>query len=110
MTKNQDPYAPPAATAAARARMEQRQRARRTSSARNRGSGSLLGGRRGWIVFGGAAVVALLGFSLAWPNLGASILAGLGAGLAWLAVTLGFLVVQRRSAPGSGDGRTAGSR
>ena len=98
------------ATAAARARMEQRQRARRTSNTRNPGSGALLGGRRGWIVFGGAAVVALLGFSLAWPNVGASILAGLGAGLAWLALTLGFLVWQRRSGPRSGDGRSAGSR
>src|SRR6476659_8929071 len=102
MTKNQDPYAPPPATAAARARMEQRQRARRTSSARNPGSGSLLGGRRGWIVFGGAAVVALLGFSLAWPNVGLAVLSGLGAGVAWLAVTIGFLVLRRRAAPGAG--------
>src|SRR4029077_16737157 len=87
MTKNHDHYAPPPATAAARARMEQRQRARRASSARNPGSGSLLGGRAGWIVFGGAAVVALLAFSVVWPNVGTAILAGLGAGVAWLAVT-----------------------
>jgi len=111
LTKNQDPYAPPPATAAARARMEQRQRARRASSARNPGSGSLFGGRTGWIVFGGGAVVALLAFSLVWPSgVGLALLAGLGAGVAWLAVTIGFLVWRRREAPRSADSRGAGTR
>ncbi len=98
LTKNQDPYAPPAATAAARARMEQRQRARRASNARNPGSGSMLSGRAGWIVFGGAVAVAILAFSVVWPSVVPALLAGLGAGIAWLAVTIGFLVWRRRAA------------
>ena len=48
LTKNQDPYAPPPATAAARARME-RQRARKGPAAGRGGSTSLLGGRTGWV-------------------------------------------------------------
>ena len=80
LTKNQDPYAPPAATAAARARME-RQRTRRSPAARGGGSTSPLGGRTGWVVFGGGAAASLLGFSLAWPSgVAPALLAGLGAG------------------------------
>src|SRR5438874_12864097 len=110
LTKNQDPYAPPAATAAARARMEQRQRARRSANPRQ-GSTSLLGGRTGWIVFGGAAAAFLLGFSLAWPSgVGPALLAGLGAGLAWLAVTLGFVVWRRRAGARPANGHSAGQR
>src|SRR5205823_4877161 len=110
LTKNQDPYAPPAATAAARARME-RQRTRRSPAARGGGSTSPLGGRTGWVVFGGGAAASLLGFSLAWPSgVAPALLAGLGAGLAWLAVTLGFVMWRRRAAARPADGRGAGQR
>jgi len=110
LTKNQDPYAPPAATAAARARMEQRQRARRSANPRE-GSSSLLGGRTGWIVLGGAAAAALLGFSLAWPSgVGLALLSGLGAGVGWLALTLGFAVWRRRATQRQADGRGVGPR
>ena len=109
LTKNQDPYAPPAGTAAARARME-RQRTRRSPAAGG-GSTSLLGGRTGWVVFGGGAAAFLLGFSLAWPSgVGPALLAGLGAGLAWLAVTLGFVVWRRRMGAHPADGRSASQR
>jgi hypothetical protein len=110
LTKKQDPYAPPPATAAARARME-RQRARRSPTARRGESTSLLGGRTGWVVLGGGAAAFLLGFSLAWPNsIGPALLAGIGAGLAWLAVTLGFVVWRRRAAERPADSRGAGPR
>jgi hypothetical protein len=105
LTKNQDPYAPPAATAAARARME-RDRARRSATNRRPGSSSLLGGRTGWVVFGGGAAAFLLGFSLAWPSgVGLALLAGLAAGIGWLAVTLGFVVWRRRTAAVPADRR-----
>jgi hypothetical protein len=107
MTKNQDPYAPPAATAGARARMEQRQRQRRAANARNQGSGSLFGGRAGWIVFGGAAVAAILAFSLIWPSVWPAVAGGIGVGLAWLAITIGFLVLRRRAAAPPGRNTTA---
>ena len=111
MMKNQDPYAPPAATAAARARMEQRQRSRRGPAAQGSKSASLLGGRTGWIVFGGGAAAFLLGFSVAWPGgVAPALLAGIGAGLAWMAVTLGFAVWIRRASAARTDGRGAGSR
>ena len=111
LTKNQDPYAPPAATAAARARMEQRQRARRSATSRQGGSTSLLGGRTGWIVFGGAATASLAGFSLAWPaGVGLALLAGLGSGLGWLALSLGFVIWRRRATTRSADDRSVGPR
>jgi len=110
LTKNQDPYAPPPATAAARARMDQRQRVRRSANPRQ-GSTSLLGGRTGWIVFGGAAAAFLLGFSLAWPSgVGLALLAGVGAGLGWLALSLGFAVWSRRATSRPTDGRSVGPR
>src|SRR6266550_884966 len=110
LTKKQDPYAPPSATAAARARME-RQRARRSATARGGAPTSLLGGRTGWVVFGGAVAAFLLGMSLAWrPDIPGvlAVLIGIGAGLAWLAVTLGFVVWRRRAAARPADGRSAG--
>ena len=110
MIKNQDPYALPAASAAARARMD-RQRARRSPAPRGSGPTSLLGGRTGWIVLGGAVAAFLAGFSLAWPaGVGLALLAGIGSGVAWLAVTLGFAIWRRRAAPGPPDGRRAGPR
>ena len=90
--------------------MEQRQRARRSANPRQ-GSTSLLGGRTGWIVFGGAAAAFLLGFSLAWPSgVGLALLAGVGAGLGWLALSLGFAVWSRRATSRPTDGRGVGPR
>jgi hypothetical protein len=97
MTKNQDPYAPPAAlSGAARARTE-RQRARRAASRQSSDPGRLLGARGAWIVVGGAAAVFLLAFSLAWGR-GAqtALLIGAAAGIGWLALTLAFAWWRRR--------------
>ena len=85
--------------------MDQRQRARRSANPRQ-GSTTLLGGRTGWIVFGGAATAFLLGFSLAWPSgVALALLAGGGAGLGWLALSLGFAIWTRRARSRSTDGR-----
>lgn len=105
LTKNQDPFAPPAATAAARARME-RQRTRRGAGARSEPSGRLIGGRTGLVVFGGGAAAFMLGLSVAWPNgAGIALLIGIAAGVAWIAATIGFVLWRRRVA-----GRRAGGR
>src|SRR5439155_317610 len=92
LTKNQDPYAPPAATAAARARME-RQRTRRSPAARGGGSTSLLGGRTGWVVFGGGAAVFLLDLAkgIAAVLLAAWLYRGPGAG--WIAAGSGVAAI-----------------
>lgn len=104
MTKNQDPYAPPAAlSGAARARAE-RQRARRAASRQSTDPGRLLGSRGAWIVFGGTAAVFLLAFSLAWGK-GAqmALLIGAAAGIGWLVLTVAFAWWRRRA-------RLAGAR
>ncbi len=111
MTKNQDPYAPPAVSGAARARAE-RQRARRSTTQRSADPGRLLGGRGAWLVFGGAAAAFLVGFSMAWGN-GAqtALLIGVAAGIAWLAVTLAFAWWRRRVRLAAGDrGGSSGRR
>lgn len=96
MTKNQDPYAPPALSGAAKVRAE-RQRARRVATRQAGDPARLLGGRSAWLVFGGAAAVFLVAFSVAWGN-GAQValLVGAAAGIAWLALTLAFAWWRRR--------------
>jgi hypothetical protein len=97
MTKNQDPYAPPALSGAAKVRAE-RQRARRATVQRSSDPARLLGGRGTWMVFGGAAAVFLLAFSVVWGK-GAqtALLVGAAAGVAWLALTLAFAWWRRRA-------------
>jgi hypothetical protein len=111
MTKNQDPYAPPALSGAAKARAD-RQRARRVTAQQSADPARLLGGRGAWLVFGGAAAVFLLAFSVAWGN-GAqtALLVGAAAGIAWLALTLAFTWWRRRARlAASGSGGSAGRR
>jgi hypothetical protein len=63
------------------------------------------------VVIGGAIAAFLLAFSLAWPGgVGIALVAGVGVGLAWLAVTLGFLVLRRRAAGNPADGRGTNPR
>jgi cation transporter-like permease len=88
-----------------------RQRAKRRPATRGSAPTSLLGGRTGWVVVGGGAAVGLLGFSLAWPSgVGLAVVAGIVSGVAWLAVTLGFVIWRRRAAPRPADGRSIGPR
>lgn len=102
MTKHQDPYAPPPASAAQRARLD-RQRAKRAVTAAA-DPARLLTGRSAWWVFGGGLGTFLIGLSLAWPQGPMNaLLIGAAAGLGWVALTLAFAVWRRRvrlAAPG----------
>lgn len=80
MTKNQDPYALPV-SAAQRARLQQRQRARRPSRATD-GFQFVTGRFLVWAL-GGAFVVGLGAFSIAWPNMPLALYVGLAAAAAW---------------------------
>jgi O-antigen ligase len=96
MTKNQDPYALPAAAGAARARQD-RQRARRAVAQRNADPGRLMG-RRGltWLI-GGALFGFLLGLSLTWSRGGGTaLLIGGAVALGWILVALVFAWWRRR--------------
>jgi hypothetical protein len=110
MTKNQDPYALPAASGAAKARID-RQKARRAAGERTSDPGRLLG-RRGltWVI-GGAALGFLVGLSLAWSN-GAqtAILIGAAVAVAWLVLSLAFAWWRRRARLTPREGATAAPR
>jgi hypothetical protein len=100
MVKKQDPFAPPAATAAARARADA-QRARQAPARRatQPSGGQLLAGRAQLWIVGGALAAFLLGLSLAWrPNGGESfaVVVGIGAGIVWIVASLAFLAWRRR--------------
>jgi hypothetical protein len=107
MTRNRDPMAPPPLVGAARARREAL-RARRATAAAQRDPTKLFSRRALWFTFGGAFGVGLLGLSLAWPS-GAALAVAIGAvvGVAWAAVSIGFLAMRRRSALRSGQGNAA---
>jgi len=107
MTRNRDPMAPPPLAGAARARQEML-RARRLAAAAQRDPTKLFSRRALWWTIGGALGVGLLGLSLAWPSgPGLAVAIGAAAGVAWVAVCVGFLVLRRRSALRSSQGSAA---
>jgi hypothetical protein len=107
MTRNRDPMAPPPLVGAARARQEML-RARRATAAAQRDPTKLFSRRALWWTIGGAFGVGLLGLSLAWPSgPGLAVVIGAAVGVAWAAVSVGFLVLRRRSALRSGQGAAA---
>ena len=92
MTKNQDPYAAPAA-AATRGRAAPRP-SRRTTPA----GPFVFWSRRflTWLV-GGALAAGLIAFSIAWPSgLPAALWIGLGGAAAWAALLVGLRFLQSR--------------
>ena len=99
MTKKQDPYALPA-TGPARARIDRQERikARRAATATAPRGGI---SRRFllWAI-GGAAVVGLIAFSLAWPS-GMPFAGYVGAGVAvgWVVAAFGVRALTGRTAP-----------
>jgi hypothetical protein len=92
MTKNQDPYALPAragGTGAVAAR-----RARRKPP----GPFTFVTGRfLAWAI-GGAAVAALVGFSVVWPSMPLAAYVAVAAAAAWGLLILGVRLLQRRMA------------
>jgi hypothetical protein len=97
MTRKQDPFAPPAMTAAARARADAQERARRPTQRRDIGDDQLLGGRMLWVLTGGALTAFLLGLSLAWPNgSGTALLAGAAAAVGWVILVVAFAIWRRQ--------------
>jgi hypothetical protein len=96
MTKNQDPYAPPAGSGSgARARAQ----TRRPRRPRNPGEFNFLSGRFiAWLV-GGAVVAGLLGFSVTWPSgMPGALYAGVAATAGWIVLAIAFRFLQGRLA------------
>jgi hypothetical protein len=91
LTKNQDPYALPAA--AQRGRSARTRPARR---ARKEGEFQFITGRFLSWALGGAAVAGLIGLSVTWPNMPFALYVGLAVAAAWLALAWGVRLVQRR--------------
>ena len=93
MTKNQDPYALPARASGAAGAAAVKRRARRAAPS---GPFTFVTGRFLTWLIGGAAVAALLGFSLAWPSMPMAVLSGLAAAAGWALLVVGFRFMQRR--------------
>lgn len=93
MTKNQDPYAA-AAQSAARGRP-----ARPARRATPKGPFVFWSRRFMLWIFGGAAAAGLLAFSVAWPNgLPNAVWVGLAAAAAWAGLIVGLRFLQSRMA------------
>jgi hypothetical protein len=98
MTKKQDPYAPPANSAAARARIQRQERikARRAATSATPQTGL---SRRFLIwALGGAAAAGLIAFSLAWPRMPFAAYVGLGIAVAWIVAGFGVRALAGRAA------------
>jgi uncharacterized membrane protein len=93
LTKNQDPYALPAAAQRGRAG-----RARAPRQPRAAGEFQLISGRFLLGALGGAAVAGLVGLSLTWPNMPFALYVGLAVAAAWVALSWVVRLVQRRAA------------
>ena len=93
LTKNQDPYALPAAAQRGRAA-----RARAGRPPRKAGEFELITGRfLAWAV-GGALAAGLIGLSVAWPNMPFALYVGLAVAAGWLVMAWVVRLVQRRAA------------
>jgi hypothetical protein len=94
MTKNQDPYALPAGTQRVRQRATRSRRPATPS-----GEFQFVTGRYLAWTLGGALLIGLIAFSIAWPNgMPSALYVGLGAGAVWLAAAVAFRFAQRRMA------------
>jgi hypothetical protein len=98
MTKNQDPYSVPLSPAQ-RARMEKQQRARQSRRpAGGAGQFEFVTRRFGVWAVGGAALVGLFAFSIAWPNgMPTAAYVGLAAAAVWGLLAVGMRLLQRRA-------------
>jgi hypothetical protein len=97
MTKNRDPYAMPAQPAQ-QARLE-RARTRRAASRSAAGGFRFVTGRFLTWLAGGAGLVGLLTFSVAWPSgMPTAAYVGLAGAVAWTAAAIGVRFLQRRAA------------
>jgi len=98
LTKNQDPYALPANSAAARAR-SQKARTRRSAPRPAGDQVAFTGGRFLLWAVGGTFIVGLVAFSFAWPQgMPLALYIGLAAAVVWAALVTGFRYLQRRIA------------
>jgi hypothetical protein len=96
LTKSQDPYALPGGASAAARTRGARPRRRRNGEP---GPFVFLSGRfLAWAI-GGALVIALIGFSMAWPSgMPGALFVGLAAAAGWIVLAVGFRFLQRRLA------------
>jgi Flp pilus assembly protein TadB len=94
LTKNQDPYALPAAAQRGRGGRPRQRRPQRPS-----GEFQFVTGRFLAWALGGAAVAGLLGLSVAWPNgMPLAAYVGLAVAVAWLGLAWVVRTAQRRAA------------
>jgi Flp pilus assembly protein TadB len=93
LTKNQDPYALPAAAQRGRAA-----RGRPPRPPRQSGEFKLITGRFLTLALGGAAAAGLLAFSFTWPNMPFALYVGLAVAVAWLVLAWAVRLAQRRAA------------
>jgi hypothetical protein len=100
MTKKQDPYALPASGAArARQQRQDRLKARRAAAA-SATPGAISRRFLAWAL-GGAALVGLIAFSLAWPSgMPFAGYVGGGVAIAWVLAAFGLRALAGRNAAG----------
>lgn len=96
MTKKQDPYALPA-TGAARARQQQLERRKAQRAAKSTTRPGAISRRFLTWALGGAAVVGLLAFSLAWPKMPLAAYVGVGVAVGWVVVAFGLRALAARN-------------
>jgi hypothetical protein len=98
MTKNVDPYAMPANSAATRSRAE-RVKARRAARRPAVDDARFMSGRFPIWGVGGTLVAGLIAFSVAWPNgMPMAAYVGLAGAAVWGALAFGLRALQRRAA------------
>lgn len=97
MTRKQDPYALPA-SGPARARQQRQERLKAAKAASSAPPGAMSRRFLAWAI-GGAAVVGLIAFSLAWPN-GMPMAGYIGGGVAaaWVLAAFGLRALAGRNA------------
>jgi hypothetical protein len=98
MAKKQDPYAMPSSGAARAAQLRQQRNKARRAAASTTPPGAISRRFLMWAV-GGAAVVGLLAFSLAWPRgMPFAGYVGLGVAAAWALAAFGLRALAARNA------------
>ena len=97
MAKKQDPYALPS-SGAAKARQMQQERAKARRAARPSTAPGATSRRFLVWALGGAAIVGLIAFSVAWPRMPLAAYVGVGLTVAWLIGAFGLRALGRRNA------------